>query len=69
MTACLPGKVVKVLDVTETKHLLQFLHLFLASRPVDLVNVVDDPAHIAAAVLGHTLLNGGEVLPLQELPY
>lgn len=61
-----PGKVIKVLNIPKAEHLFESLKLLLRSGLVDSVNVVHDSADIPTAVLGHSFLDRGEVLPLKQ---
>lgn len=61
------GKVVVVLDSAKAELLLDGLLRLLVVALQDAVDVLDHQGHVRAAVGGHALLHGREILPLCQI--
>lgn len=58
------GKVIEMLNSSQTKQFLECLLLLGSSVLSNLVDILGYQGHVLAAVLCHTLLDGVKVLPL-----
>lgn len=54
-----------MLESSQPEHLFDFLLALDIPRLIDVVNILDHAVEILAAVLGHPLDNGDEILPLR----